>query len=70
MADVNTGLASKSDMNIPSKDDLETYRILFELFDRDKSSFIDASDLQSISVKLSRDPEEGNVTILLAKLSW
>ena len=26
----------------PSKEDLETYRIVFELFDRDKSGFIDA----------------------------
>ena len=26
----------------PTKEDLETYRIVFELFDRDKSGFIDA----------------------------
>lgn len=26
----------------PAKEDLETYRIVFELFDRDKSGFIDA----------------------------
>lgn len=54
MADENTGLdgVQPPDWSLPSKDDLETYRILFELFDRDKSSFIDADDLRSIAVKL------------------
>lgn len=38
--------------NLPSEDDLETYRIVFELFDRDRSGFIDAHDLAAIAVKL------------------
>jgi hypothetical protein len=34
--------ASPSDWPMPDKSDIETYRILFSLFDRDKSGFIDA----------------------------
>ena len=45
---------------MPSDDDLETYRIVFELFDRDRSGFIDNHDLAAISVKLGKDPGEGN----------
>ena len=45
--------------DLPSEDDLETYRIVFELFDRDRSGFIDAHDLAAISVKLNKDPSEG-----------
>ena len=43
---------------MPSNDDLETYRIVFELFDRDKSGFIEANDMAAISLKLGKDPEE------------
>ena len=39
MADNNTGLDIESD-SMPRQDELETYRILFELFDRDVSGFI------------------------------
>lgn len=46
----------------PTKEDLETYRIVFELFDRDKGGFIDAQDLAAISIKLNRDPEEGKIS--------
>ena len=42
----------------PSEDDLEIYRIVFELFDRDHSGYIDAGDLRVISTKLGRDPVE------------
>ena len=54
-------LAGELDPNaaLPSEDDLETYRIVFELFDRDRSGFIDAHDLAAIAVKLKKDPEEG-----------
>ena len=45
--------------DLPSEDDLETYRIVFELFDRDRSGFIDAHDLAAIAVKLNKDPNEG-----------
>ena len=44
---------------MPSDDDLETYRIVFELFDRDRSGYIDNHDLAAISVKLGKDPSEG-----------
>lgn len=53
-------LAGEMDPNqaLPSEEDLETYRIVFELFDRDRSGYIDAHDLAAISVKLGKDPEE------------
>lgn len=35
MADRSTGLDMGPDNSMPSKEELETYRILFELFDRD-----------------------------------
>ena len=44
---------------MPSDEDLETYRIVFELFDRDRSGFIDNHDLAAIAVKLKKDPSEG-----------
>ena len=46
---------------MPSDDDLETFRIVFELFDRDRSGFIDNHDLAAIAVKLGRDPQEGKL---------
>ena len=61
MQDEINELAGEMDQNavLPNEDDLETYRIVFELFDRDRSGFIDAHDLAAISVKLGKDPEEG-----------
>lgn len=44
---------------MPSDEDLETYRIVFELFDRDRSGYIDKHDLAAISAKLGKDPAEG-----------
>jgi len=44
---------------MPTDDDLETFRIVFELFDRDRSGFIDSTDLAAISAKLGKDPAEG-----------
>ena len=57
---------------LPSEDDLETYRIVFELFDRDRSGFIDAHDLAAISVKLGKDPSEGKTldNLLLKSLAF
>jgi len=43
---------------LPSDEDLETYRIVFELFDRDRSGFIDNQDLRAIAAKLNKDPSE------------
>jgi hypothetical protein len=42
----------------PSSYDLDTYRIVFELFDRDGNGYIEADDLAVISSKLGRDPQE------------
>jgi len=50
---------NNAQQEMPSDDDLETYRIVFELFDRDRSGFIDNHDLAAISVKLGKDPSEG-----------
>eukprot|EP00347_Sterkiella_histriomuscorum_P012429 403368613 len=41
-----------------SQIDAESYRIVFDLFDRDRSGCIDNGDLQEISKALNRDPEE------------
>eukprot|EP00347_Sterkiella_histriomuscorum_P009275 403341831 len=41
-----------------SQIDSESYRIVFDLFDRDRSGCIDNGDLQEISKALNRDPEE------------
>ena len=60
-----TGQIQPSQQEMPSDDDLETYRIVFELFDRDRSGFIDNHDLAAISVKLGRDPSEGKFTCAL-----
>ena len=50
----------KSMMNdMPSEEDLETYRIVFELFDRDRSGYIDRHDMAAIAVKLGKEPREG-----------
>jgi Ca2+-binding EF-hand superfamily protein len=48
-----------NDTDMPKEDDLETYRIVFELFDRDRSGAIDKHDLAAIAVKLGKQPEEG-----------
>jgi hypothetical protein len=52
----------------PSSYDLDTYRIVFELFDRDGNGYIEADDLAVISSKLGRDPQEGNVLFFLMTL--
>ena len=44
---------------MPTDEDLETYRIVFELFDRDHSGYIDNGDLAAIAAKLGRDPNDG-----------
>ena len=51
-------MANKVEQEMPSDEDLETYRIVFELFDRDRSGFIDNHDLAAISVKLGKDPHQ------------
>lgn len=44
--------------DMPTDDDLETFRIFFELFDRDRSGYIDGGDLAAISAKLGKNPTE------------
>ena len=44
---------------MPTVEDFDIYRIVFELFDRDSSGFIDAQDLTAISVKVGLSPDEG-----------
>lgn len=49
--------------DMPTDDDLETFRIFFELFDRDRSGYIDGGDLAAISAKLGKNPTEGKTAI-------
>jgi Ca2+-binding EF-hand superfamily protein len=67
MADNSTGLDMVSD-TMPRQDELETYRILFELFDRDMSGFIYVQDVRAIAYKLDRDPNEGKLSNFLTGL--
>ena len=34
------------------------YKIVFELFDRDRSGYIEAQDMAAIAIKLNRTPDE------------
>ena len=43
---------------MPTESDLEVYKIVFELFDRDQSGYIEAQDMAAISIKLNRTPDE------------
>jgi Ca2+-binding EF-hand superfamily protein len=39
-----------------SNEEIENFRCIFEMFDKEKSGFIDVSDLQTIMRSLGRDP--------------
>ena len=52
---VNDGSA----FNAYSEEEIENFRCIFEMFDKDKSGFIDVGDLQTIMKSLGRDPTEG-----------
>lgn len=41
-----------------SEEEIENFRCIFEMFDRDKIGFIENSDLQTIMRSLGRDPHE------------
>jgi len=41
-----------------SEAELENFRCIFDMFDKDKSGFINVSDLQTIMRSLGRDPHE------------
>lgn len=42
-------------------DDIVSYKIVFDLFDKDRSGNIDHSDLKEIAISLNRDPDEGTI---------
>jgi hypothetical protein len=50
---------------LPTVDDLEVYRVVFELFDRTSTGYIKKHEVTSISIKLGLDPEQGKSQICL-----
>ncbi len=42
---------------------MESYKIVFDLFDKDHSGYIDQQDLKEIAISLNRDPQEGRISI-------
>ena len=46
---------------MPTVGDLEVYRLVFELFDRDNSGYIDDHDLAAIAIKVGLQPEDGKL---------
>ena len=43
-----------------TEEEIENFRCIFEMFDKDNSNFIDITDLQAIMRSLNRDPAEAN----------
>lgn len=41
-----------------SLEEIENFRCIFEMFDKDKQGFIEAKDLQTIMKSLGREPED------------
>jgi hypothetical protein len=41
-----------------SEEEIENFKCIFDMFDKDKSGFIEVSDLQTIMRSLGRDPHE------------
>ena len=41
-----------------SKEEIENFRCIFDMFDKDKTGFVDIQDLQTIMKSLGRDPNE------------
>jgi Ca2+-binding EF-hand superfamily protein len=41
-----------------SDEEIENFRVIFEMFEKNKSGFIEVGDLQSINRSLGRDPHE------------
>lgn len=41
-----------------SQQEIENFRAIFDMFDRDKSGFVDINDLQTIMKSLGREPQE------------
>ena len=49
-----------------SEEEIENFRCIFEMFDKDKTGFIEVHDLQTIMKSLGRDPTEGKVLFIAA----
>ena len=41
-----------------SKEEIENFRCIFDMFDKEKSGFVNIEDLQTIMKSLGRDPDE------------
>ena len=41
-----------------SEEEIENFRCIFEMFDKDKSGFIEVKDLETVMRSLGRDPSE------------
>jgi len=52
-----------------SEEEIENFRCIFEMFDKDKSGFIEIGDLQTIMRSLGRDPNEAVEIIQELELS-
>jgi len=48
----------KNIFNVYSEEEIDNFKCIFDMFDKDKSGFIDVSDLQTIMRSLGRDPHE------------
>jgi hypothetical protein len=44
--------------NLYTEDEIENFKCIFDMFDKEKNGFIEISDLQAISKSLGRDPQE------------
>lgn len=44
--------------NLYSEEEIENFKCIFDMFDKDKSGFIEVTDLQTIMRSLGRDPHE------------
>jgi len=49
----------ESIFNAYSQEEIDNFKVIFEMFDKDKSGFIEVGDLQTIMKSLGRDPSEG-----------
>jgi hypothetical protein len=50
---------------LPTAGDLEVYRLVFELFDREFSGYITEEDTNLIAIKLGFDPEQGKTSFFI-----
>ena len=53
---------------MPTAGDLEVYRLVFELFDREFSGYITEDDTKLIAIKLGFDPEQGKSFFMILNI--